>query len=424
MGRLAALVLALVVVGCNPVSPSETPGQSSLPSAASPSPTPLRSPSTWPTVEPSAATVPAHLDLGAIGFWTLEQPMAAVDLSLNYLRIGTLDGRVTRAVTLHNPGNGPVNLPLQPQPVGPAGGNVLYVADDGHQATLHVVSVVSGADTALRTTPAFIAALAIDPTGSTAYVVGLDRTSGVFLEMDAVATVGGGARPIIRARDLRPDVTKPYEPAPGISYYPRAAVSMDGRWVALASCRPSGCDLIAAPTSGGALADRPTFAFDEQIVGIAGDLLIGSSSACEQVASCDGFVVDLRSGTRSPLGGAADIFDPIQLIGGPNGPLVLGQLDDYKAGHWQVEALDLTNRTRSITFAATYTPIDFTVRLAEWRQAELPVGWFLIYRNSTGAPSPEPDFSAGTVGGKVELPLPIMTIPTGDAASAPTQTDA
>jgi hypothetical protein len=361
--------------------------------------------------------VPAHLDLGAVGFWTLEQPMAAVDLSLNYLRIGTLDGRVTRAVTLHNPGIGPVTLPLQPQPVGPAGGNVLYVADDGHQATLHVVSVASGADTPLRTTPAFIAALALDPTGSTAYAVGLDRTSGVFLEVDAVATTGGQARPIIAARELGPDSTTSCSPVAGLSYSPRLAVSNDGRWVVLASFRPSGCGLVAAPTDGGAVRMWPAIAIDERIVGIAGDLLIGRSTCAE--AFCDGFVVDLRSGVRWPLGGATDIFDPIQLIGGPHGPLVLGQLDDYKAGHWQVEALDLTNRTRSTTFAATYTPIDFTVRLAEWRQAELPVGWFLIYRNSTGAPSLEPDFSAGTIGGKLELPLPIMTIPSGDAAIGP-----
>ena len=179
------------------------------------------------------------------------------------------------------------------------------------------------------------------------------------------------------------------------------------------TCWPRGCDLTAAPADGSVLKHWQGFAFDEQIVGIAGDLLIGSSSPCAVVV-CDGFAMDLRTGVRWPLGGAGDIFNPIQLIAGPNGPLVLGQLDDYKAGRWQVEALDLTNRTRSITFAATYTPIDFTVRLAEWRQAELPAGWFLIYRNSTGAPSFEPDFSTGTIGGQAELPLPIMTIPRRD----------
>jgi hypothetical protein len=353
--------------------------------------------------------VPAQLNLGEIGFWTIEQPMAAVDLSLNYLRVGTLDGRVTRAVNLHNPGIGPISLPLQPQPVGPSGGRVLYVADDGHQASLHVVTVGSGADTELLTTSAFVAALALDPAGTTAYAVTLDRTNGVFIAVQAVPTVGGEGRAIIGIGDLGPDAATPYAPVQGISYYPRLAGSIDGRWVALASCRPSGCDLIAVPTGGGALTDWSGFAFDEQIVGIAGDLLIGSSSCAEP--SCDGFVIDLRTGVRSPLGGSQATFDPKQLIVGPHGPLVLGQVVDYKAGDWQVVALDLTDRTRSSAFGATFTPVDTVVKLAEWEQAELPAGWFLIYRNLDGAPTPEPDYSAGPVGGNTELPLPIMTIP-------------
>ncbi len=355
--------------------------------------------------------MPTQLDLATSGFWTLEQPFAAVDLSLNYLRVGTLDGHVTKTVDLHNPGNGPISLPLQPQPVGPAGGRMLYVADDGQYATIHTVSVASGTDTGLLTTSNFIPALALDPSGTMAYAVTLGRTNGVFVSVEAVPTVGGRARSIITIYDLSPDAATPYEPLSGISLYPRLAVSNDGRWIALVSCWPGGCDLIAAPADGSALKRWQGFAFDEQIVGIAGDLLIGSSSPCAQ-GICDGFVIDLRTGVRSPLGGGEDIFNPIQLIAGAHGPLVLGELDDYKAGHWQVEALDLTDRTRSIIFAATYTPIDFTVRLAEWRQAELPVGWFLIYRNSTGAPSLEPDFSTGTIGGQAELPLPIMTIPT------------
>lgn len=354
--------------------------------------------------------MPAHLDLAKLGFWTLEQPMAAVDLTLNYLRVGTLDGRVATTITLHWPGNGPMDLSLQPQPVGPAGGRVLYVADDAHKATVHAVSVASGADTALGTTPAFIASMAIDPTGSTAYVAGLDRSSGAFVEVDAMPTVGGRPRSIIRTRDLGPDSTTSCSPVAGLGYSPRLAVSNDGRWVVLASFRPSGCGLVAAPTNGGTLREWPAFAIDEQIVGIAGDLLIGSTHSCEQFF-CDGFVIDLRTGVRSPLGGSEDMFDPIQLIAGPHGPLVLGQVADDKAGNWRVEALDLTDRTRSFVFAATFKPIDYEVRLAEWPQAELPAGWFLISRNSTGAPPPEPQFSAGAIGGKTELPLPIMTIP-------------
>jgi hypothetical protein len=406
------VAVALVVSGCSAATPSATPQPSAGPSAESLSPTASPSPTNWPTIAPSPATVPSQLDLATIGFWTFEQPFAAVDLSLNYLRVGTLDGHVTRTVDLHNPGNGPISLPLQPQPVGPAGGRMLYVADDGEHATLHAVSVASGADTELLTTSTFIPALALDPSGNTAYAVTLDRTNGIFVAVEAVATADGTARAIITIEDLSTDAATPYEPLSGISLYPRLAVSNDGRWIALVSCWPRGCDLIAAPADGSPLKHWQGFAFDAQIVGIAGDLLIGSGSCAE--AFCDGFLIDLRTGVRWPLGGAGGNFNPIQLIAGPNGPLVLGQLDDYEAGHWQVEALDLTNRTRSITFAATHTPIDFTVRLAEWRQAELPVGWFLIYRNSTGAPSPEPDFSTGTIGGQAELPLPIMTIPRRD----------
>lgn len=353
--------------------------------------------------------MPAQLDLVNLGFWTLEQPMAAVDLSLNPLRVGTLDGRVTRALDLHNPGNGPLNLQLQPEPVGPAGGRVLYVADDGHRATLHGVSVASGGDTELLTTTAFIGALALDPSASTAYAVTLDRTRGVFVAVEAVATAGGQARPIIKIGDLGPDAAAACTPVLGLTYYPRLAVSTDGRWVVLASFRPSGCGLVAAPTEGGALRAWPGFAIDEQIVGIAGDLLIGSSPCAQAI--CDGFVIDLRTGDWWPLGGEADIFDPKQLIAGPHGPLVLGDGGDHAKGQWQVEALDLTDRTRSSVFAATFQPVDTVVQLADQQQAELPAGWFLIYRNLEGAPTPEPDYSAGAVGGMTELPLPIMTIP-------------
>ena len=401
--------MAVAVSGCSATPPSATPGDSAHPSVTSPAPTASPSPSSWPMLAPSPATVPAQLAIGNIGFWTLEQPFAAVDLSLNYLRVGRLDGQVTRAVDLHDPGIGPVSLPLQPQPVGPAGGRVLYVADDGHRAMLHAVSIASGADTELLTTSAFVAALALDPSGTTAYAVMLDRTNGVFVGVDAVPTAGGASNAIITIDDLSPEAAKPYEPLSGISLYPRLAVSSDGRWVALVSCRPSACDLIAAPADGGPPNDWPGFGFDERIVGVAGDLLIGSSSPCAD-AICDGFVIDLRSGIRWPLGGANDIFNPIQVITGPHGPLALGELVDYKAGHWQVEALDLTDRTRSSVFEATFRPIDYEVQLAEWQQAELPAGWFLISRNSTGAPTPEPDFSAGSIGGKAELPLPIMTI--------------
>src|SRR5206468_5191106 len=140
-------------------------------------------------------------------------------------------------------------------------------------AILHVVSVKSGADKKLLTTAAFVAAMALDPSGTTAYAAMFDRTNGLFVSVEAVPTVGGGARPIIAAGDLPPDAVTPCTPSPGLGYLPRLAVSNDGRWVVIASFRPSGCGVVAALTDGGALQTWPRFAIDEQIVGIAGDLL-------------------------------------------------------------------------------------------------------------------------------------------------------
>jgi hypothetical protein len=409
LAGFAPTVLVLALSGCGVASPSATPEPSTVASAASPSPTTSPPSSTWPTIEPSSANVPAQLDLATIGFWTLEQPIAAVDLSLNTLRIGTLDGLVTRTVELHNPGNGPLHLSLQPQPVGPAGGRVLYVADDGHQATLHAVTAGSGADTELLTTSSFIVTLALDPARSTAYAVMLDRVSGAFLSVDGVPTAGGKVRSLIASEDLGPDSATSCTPVSGLGYYPRLAVSTDGRWVVIASFRPSGCGLVAAPTDGGSLRTWPEFAIDEQIVGIAGDLLIGWSTCAD--AQCDGFVIDLGTGDRQPLGGAAGSFTPRQLIAGPHGLLVLRNAGDYEKGEWQVESLDLTDRTRTTVFAGTFKPAYTVVGLAEFHQAELPPGWFLIYRNADAAPNPYPDYSAGTLGGAAELPLPIMSFP-------------
>ena len=77
----------------------------------------------------------------------------------------------------------------------------------------------------------------------------------------------------------------------------------------------------------------------------------------------------------------------------------------------ELEALDITDRSRRFVFAATFTPVDTVLQLADLRQAELPAGWFLIYRNTNGAPSEFPDYSAGSLGGTAEVPLPIMRFP-------------
>jgi hypothetical protein len=410
----AAALLTFVAIRVLPNLPGlvGTSSQSPLSSATasgSGQPTPSVEPSqptsaTWPTLAPAEATVPAALDLSHLGFWTLEQPLTG---TTNTLRVGTLDGHVAETVALQNPGMGPLDVPLQPQPAGPAGGRVLYVSTDGHEAEVHAVRTTgTGADDrVLLTTNGIIASIAIDPSGETAYYLNLDPGTGRFAGVDSIAIGGGEPQIVIRDTDVAPVAEQG-------SYRPQLIVSMDGSWVALASCGPASCDLIAAQPASGLLKHWQSFRFDDTIIGIAGDLLIGASSCPTPI--CDGFVLDLTSGDRWPLGGTDQHFDPKQLIAGPRGALVLGNSETYALGAWRVEALDLTDRTRTTVFSASFKPAYTMVRLAERDAgAELPAGWFLIYRNADAAPNPYPDYSAGTLGGSVETPLSIMTFPRG-----------
>jgi hypothetical protein len=421
--RVAAGVAAAVIVlvaayagydllrGTTP-APATSPSPSGVASA---SPQPTASPSVptqhttadWPTVKTTTAEVPTQLDLASTGFWTIETPPTLSDW---VLRIGTLDGRVTRQVSL-TPAMGPLDVSLIPQPVGPAGGRVLYVTDDGQVASLHVVDALTGADRELTRIDAFIPQLAIDPGGSTAYYLALDRHTGAVLGLYGVPTAGGGEPQQLIAG---PPTTATATLAAQASYLPQLAVSSDGSWIVFASCRPTGCDLYAVNPTGDTLrVHHRTFRFGETIVGISGNLLIGSSVCTE--ASCAGFVIDLVTGDRWPLGGSDQPFAPKSLIAGPHGPLLLGQTETYDQGIWHVTALDLTDRTRSAVFSATFKPAYTVVGLADrlTAGAELPAGWFLIYRNADAAPNPYPDYSAATLGGSAEVTLPVMTFPRG-----------
>jgi hypothetical protein len=412
----AAVVITMVTVQLLPSGPppgtaSGSPHASATPGATgeqtpSPAPSVLPTPhptADWPTATPVGAVVPAQLELPGVGFWTLETSIIVRDWTL---RIGTLEGRVTRTIAL-TPAVGPLDVTTIPVPVGPAGGRVLYVTDDGRTASLHVVEAATGDDRELTTTDAIIPRLAIDPAGSSAYFVALDRRSGAFDGLFRIEVRGGQPVMLIDPQPAAAMATL----AAQSSYFPQIVVSNDGAWVVFASCRPAGCDVYAVTPDQSTLRGLTgDLLFGETIVGVAGDLLIGASSCAE--ATCDGFAVDLQSGERWPLGGPDAPFDPKRLIAGPRGPLVLGQGDAGAQGTWQLEALDLTDRSRTAAFAATYEPGYTVVGLAgEWPGAELPAGWFLIYRNADAAPAPYPDYSAARLGGTTETPLPIMTFP-------------
>lgn len=293
-------------------------------------------------------------------------------------------------------------------PAGPAAGRVVYVVDDGETAHLMVEDARTGANTGLTSTGLVIARLAIDPSGSTAYYLLYDRRTSAFEGLWAIPTNGGQPRPLAAVQATTATAIL----AAQRMYPPQLAVSTDGSWIVFVICRPNGCDFQANHPDGTAEPlDWSNFHPGDTIVGIAGDLLIGSSDCAQE--ACDGFALDLLTGERWPLGGADQPFAPKQLIAGPHGPLVLGESVDYEQGLWDVEALDLTDGRRSSVLGATFQPGVTTVRLAQsyWdglAGAELPPGWFLIYRNSDAAAFLPPDYSAATEGAALETKLPFM----------------
>ena len=433
-----AAVITLVTIQLLPNVPpagtaSGSPQASATPAATS-EPSPTAAPSTpvsyvygtddWPTAKVVENAVPGQLDLARTGFWTLESSTTDGDWTL---RVGTLGGRITREVTL-TPMVGPLILG-PPEPVGPASGRVLYVSDDGRTASLHVVDATTGDDREIMNTDAFIPRLAIDPAGTSAFYLALDRRTGAFQGVFGIAIEGGQPMVIISHRDVQPVATNATLAAiPTV--VAQLAVSDDGQWLVYSAgwCQPDGCDLYAARTTGDAnVLHTPNFQFGDTILAVSGSLLIGTSDCGPP--SCDGFVIDLQTGERWPLGGAA-FFAASQVIDGPHGPVALGQSDATADGAWDVEALDLTDRTRTTAFTANDDgpPVKLAERhfsLAFLRDysvvklvepltgAELPPGWFLIYRNADAAPAPYRGYSAAPLGGTVETPLPIMTFPGG-----------
>lgn len=408
VATFAALGVLPKITG--PVGTASESPQASVGPSATLAPTPAATPShsvavPWPTVAPSEASVPSSLDGQDYAFWTLYRPPPCCG---SMLRVSTSTGSREDVIDIPDSRTGPDF----PAPAGPAGGRVLYVVDDWQTAhrnvRLMVADAWTGASTELMSTNLTIARLALDPSGSTAYYLLYDGSMSGFQGLWAIPTDGGQPRPLISVQATTAMAILAAER----TYLPQLAVSDDGNWIAFVTCPANSCKFHAVHPDGQAeILDWTNFHNGDHVVGIAGNLLIGSTE-CPQ-STCDGFVLDLRTGERWPLGGADSPFAPKELIAGPHGPLVLSQIADYDQGQWDVDALDLTDGSRSSILGATFQP-GAEVRLADEvlghpAGAELPPGWFLIQRFS----DPEaldlpPDYSAAMAGAALETKLPFM----------------
>jgi hypothetical protein len=427
----AAVVITLLAVGVLPITgpvgdssdspqasvgPSATAGPSTTSAAsATPASTPSGTPPQpvavpWPTLAPSEASVPSSLDGQNFAFWTLYYPPPCCT---SLLRISTSAGSSDRVIEI--PGaSGSLGFP---EPAGPAAGRVVYVVNEGLTWHLRVADARTGADSELTSTSLVIGRVAIDPGGSTAYYMLFDRFTRDFQGLWAIPTSGGQPTPVVSVAATTGMATLA---ATRVYEDPQLAVSDDGSRIAYVLCYTTYCEFHAIHADGTAdPIDWSNFHTPDRIVGITGDLLIGATE-CSQL-TCDGFVLDLRTGERWPLGGDEAPFAPGALIAGPHGPLVLSESTDWDQGRLRVDALDLTDGSRSTAFEATFVPGTNEAHLAQGRSlldyfsgAELPAGWFLIARFGAvdAGVLPPPDYSAATVGDALETGLPFMESPT------------
>jgi hypothetical protein len=284
---------------------------------------------------------------------------------------------------------------------------------DGRTQHLRVADARTGADTELTSTSLVIGRVAIDPSGSTAYYMLFDRFTRDFQGLWAISTTGGQPAPLVPVPATTGMATLV---ATRVYEDPQLVVSDDGSRIAYVLCYTTYCEFHAIHADGTAdPIDWSNFHTPDRIVGIAGDLLIGASE-CPQL-TCDGFVLDLRTGERWPLGGDEAPFAPVALIAGPRGPLALSESADFDQGRLRVDALDLTDASRSIAFESTFEPGSDEAHLAEggsvllfFARAELPAGWFLTARFGAvdAGVLPPPDYSAAKVGARPETQLPFM----------------
>ena len=160
-------------------------------------------PSSDVTPDPSAAAQSPAGDLGTVAWWATETlafgviPEAPPDPdppvnpgAFRQLSIGTLDGRVTAVLALHDAwGHSYV--------AGPYGTDVLVANDVGTRSEVFLVSTLDGARTDLFASPEIVAAVALGDDGESIYYVELSRDGEDDLGLWRRAIDGGEATQVL-----------------------------------------------------------------------------------------------------------------------------------------------------------------------------------------------------------------------------------
>lgn len=371
--RIRRVVLAAVtvgVIGCSVAtsSPLETIDESVHPSSITPSMT-----ASLPSPLPEDA-----LDLASFGWQSIVlevDPETQEDVGY-WLAVGSLDSEAPawfEPLTL-SPWAFDTSTPFHPVVDGPAGGQVVYVADDGGTSEVRGLGVDGTELAPLGTTSHVVYTLRLSPDGLSAYAVLLDRATGRDLGVFRVAVNGDGSfqqvmppPAVDRTGDIRLVAVE--------RFIRTLRVSADGSEVARVACgEPFGeCVLDVLTVSDGAVRSSGTPDLSGHLVAIGDGVVLGGSSCADDGSRCITNGVDLASGAQGEYPGEPPALDD-------GGRLVLLQFPSSTIEAHSFSVADLDGSAVRVVFETdgTVRPlyqegVDFLgVRV------ELPHGWVPI----------------------------------------------
>jgi hypothetical protein len=269
-------------------------------------------------------------------------------------------------VGIHERGSARVmDLPAESFAAGPFGRVVLVGADDGRTSSLFTVDVATGCTSSVAQEADVIRRATISPAGDMVFESRVDRTSR--------ADLGIWRRPLDASRSA----SRVIDPLPADTRFGRTwstefAWSVDGEALAVQSCGDLACRTRVVATDTGAarvrLLDDPALG---PLVGVAGTRLV-TYEACRGLP-CPIVAVDIDSGARTPLSGAAGFA----VLTAPDGePRLVHEADGTSGRHLRAVSPDGRN-------ASDLGPIPTTLRLTpdgprSGTGTRLPTGWVLL----------------------------------------------
>lgn len=254
-----------------------------------------------PAERGAASRGSAPIDLAAVR----SAPWFRLDARLD--RDGSLAGQTLAVGIDGEPGARLSELPPESFAAGPFGRVVLLGTDDGVRSSLHALDVAAGCAWTIATERSVIRRATIDPSGTTAFEMRVDRMTR--------ADLGVWSRPLDGHLPARRVLPAPATDGRfGRTWSTEFAWDLGGERLAVQSCGDIACRtrLVDPDTGQAVLLDAPDLG---TLIGVDGDRLV-TYAACRGLP-CPIVSTDLATGLRTSLTTAAGLAVVIPTSAGP-----------------------------------------------------------------------------------------------------------